>query len=259
MHIRIILGIALLCLTARSPALADASRVTTPRGAMLEVVADFPAGAGPFPTIVLASGQGYHLALPALEQTAQRLVQQGVAVYRFNWAFFTADPKKGQPVADLSTELEDLQTVVKLARAEPRVDATRLSVAGKSLGSVVAWMGLTQDPKLRSGLFLTPICSSVPKGQTAPVDEAQENYPGFAAERRPLLFISGDRDPLCAAPMLYAFVAKTSGNARVAIVSGDHSYGNRTLTGHAYESARSRNVNLVALLSASFIAEKAGD
>ena len=242
-----------------SPALAaDALTVTTPRGATLQVVADLPAGAGPFPAIVLAPGQGYHMALPAMEQTARRLVVQGIAVYRFNWAYFSDKVKGGSPSDDLSKELEDLRTVLAVARAEPRVNPSQLSVGGKSLGSLVAWRAFAADPSLRSGLFLTPVCSHVPKGQTSMVEVADENYPHVAKEHRPMAFIAGDRDPLCAPAVLYRFAAKAGTTARVAVVGGDHGFGHHTLTGDAAAQAESRNVAAVARLAADFVADVSG-
>lgn len=246
---------ALLALALLPSAWAENSRITTPRGAEVEVVADFPAGPGPFPTVVLAPGQGYHMALPVLAQTAQRLVEQGMAVYRFNWAYFTRAPKAGRPAEDLSTELQDLQSVLRLARSDARVAPDRIMVGGKSLGSVVTWQALRQDATLRSGLFLTPVCSRVLEGQSGPTPQADENYPGIATEQRPLLFVSGDHDPLCSPPILLPFAAKAGARSHVAIVGGDHSFANRTLNGPALDAARDRNVNLVALLSASFATE----
>lgn len=222
----------------------------------MEVVADFPVGTGPFPAVVLAPGQGYHLALPALAQTAQQLVAHGIAVYRFNWVYFSNNPKKGRPSDNLSNELEDLQSVLKMARAEPRVAQDKVSVGGKSLGSLVAWKALSSDPSLRAGVFLTPVCSRASDGQAQ--DFSNANYPGITTELRPVLFVAGDSDPLCAPRVLYAFVAKAQGNAHVAIIGGDHGFENKTLTGPAaIDAARNRNINLLSLIGASFIVENA--
>lgn len=259
MHTRRSVWLAsILAFAVSTSALAETLTVTTVRGVKVDVVADFPDGAGPFPAVVLAPGQGYHMALPALEQTARRLVSQGVAVYRFNWAYFTAKPQPGTPSDDLSHELEDMSAVLAAATADPRVNRGNLSVGGKSVGSVVAWRALRANKSLQAGLFLTAVCSRVAKGQSVPTAMADENYPGVAAETRPLLFISGDRDPLCAPPVLYRFVAHAGGPARVAIVGGDHSYQNSALTGTAAEVARTRNINAVAQLSADFLVEVAG-
>ena len=251
------LALAMIMLT---PAASQAENlsVLTPRGAHLAVVADFPAGPGPHPAIVLAPGQGYPMNLPALAETAHALVAHGVAVFRFNWAYYDAVPR-GQPAADLSSELEDLQSVLVAARSHPRVASKVLSVGGKSLGSVVAWRALVADPGLRSGLFLTPICSRLRKGESEPQAVARENYPGFEAERRATLIVSGRRDPLCAAPVLYRFAATSTGDARVAIVGGDHSFEDQALPAAAAEAARARNMEAVAALAAGFVAEMSSD
>jgi len=196
--------------------------------------------------------------LPALEATTHSLTEQGIAVFRFNWAYFTAQPK-GQPSEDLSKELKDLQAVLSVARKHPKVLAQNLSVGGKSLGSIVAWRALAADSSLRSALLLTPICSRVPKGETLPRSETQENYPAFETERRPTLSISGDRDPLCAPSVLYRLAAASAGAARVAIVGGDHSYENRALPPPAADATRIRNIAAVSAIAASFVAEAASN
>lgn len=251
------IGLHLACCTSFA-ASAETFTVTTKRGATVAVNVEFPRGSGPFSAIVLAPGQGYHMALPALEQTAKSLVAHGVAVYRFNWAYFTATPKPGSPSEDLANELQDLNAVLAMAEAEPRVASGKLSVGGKSLGSIVAWRALAGNKSLQAGLFLTAVCSRIPKGQSAPLFLADENYPGVAAETRPLLFISGDRDPLCALPVLYRFAANSGGPTRVSIVGGNHSFEAPTLTGDAASEAQTRNLNSVAQIAASFLAEIAG-
>lgn len=258
-----ILGAASLLLLACAPALAaDAPKATaatlsTPRGARLELTADFPPGAGPFPTLVLAPGQGYHMGLPALAQTAKALVAQGLAVYRFNWAYFTQTPR-GRPAEDLGAELEDLQTVLRAARAELRVDKARLAVGGKSLGSLVAWKAMAADPALRAGLLLTPVCSHVPQGQAAPVNLIAENYPGLATETRPLALLLGSRDPLCDTRLLYAFAAQAASPLRLGVVGGDHGFEDRVLASAdpaAAEAARRLHVEALGQLAASFLTE----
>ena len=235
---------------------AEDITVNNADGVRLSARADFPAGNGPFPAIVLAPGQGYHMNLPALEATTRSLTEQGIAVFRFNWAYFTAQPK-GQPSEDLSKELKDIQAVLSAARKHPRVLANNLSVGGKSLGSIVAWQALAADASLRSALLLTPVCSRVPKGETLPRSETQDNYPAFETERRPTLSISGDRDPLCAPTVLYKLAAASTGTARVAIVGGDHSFENRVLAPPASDAARARNIAAVSSIAASFVAEVA--
>lgn len=68
----------------------DAVRVKTPRGAEVEVIAEKPAGKGPFPAVILGSGSGYAMRQPILARLAQDLVANGVAVYRIDWAYRVA-------------------------------------------------------------------------------------------------------------------------------------------------------------------------
>lgn len=247
--------IVLLCASVAQTCTAQALAIKTPRGAHLEVVANFPAGVGPFPTVVLAPGAGYHMALPIMEQAALQFVERGIAVYRFNWAYFSADPKTGHPSKDLMLEVEDMSTVLKLAQQESRVAADKIFVGGKSLGSGVAWRLLAANKDLRGGLLLTPICSRIKNGLL--VAEAEEHYPGAALERRPLLFISGENDPVCATKILYHFAATMDGPVRVAVLSGNHGFEVPSLNAEASEAAKQRNAKFVALLAADFVAQHA--
>lgn len=235
---------------------AFAQPITVPRGdgVSISAIVDLPAGAGKVPAVVLAPGQGYHMGLPVLESTARALNEQGIAVIRFNWGYFTAVPR-GQPSADLSAELRDLQAVLAAARAHARIDAQRVSVGGKSLGSGVAWRAFVADRQLRSALLLTPVCSRIPKGENAPRPEARENYPGLDAETRPSLWISGDADPLCAPALLYAFAATGQRHTRVAVVGGDHGFENRALPAAEAEAFRAVNLKAVTALIAGFVAD----
>ena len=235
---------------------AEELSVPSPKGGRLSVIADFPSGKGPFPALVLAPGMEYHMKLPALEETARALAAHGVAVFRFNWSYFTAKPK-GQPSQDLSQELRDLQAVLAAARRHPKVESQNVSVGGKSLGSLVAWRAFASDASLRSGLFLTPLCGMAQKGETVPA-EARKNYPGFETERRATLFVAGSSDPLCAAPALYQLAASGPGAGRVAIVEGDHGYEEPGLAPPAAEAARKRNIAAVAALAAAFVSDTAG-
>ena len=251
------LRLPLLCtalVLGAANAYAQATIVKRIDGSDVSVIVDLPAGSGRVPAVILAPGQGYHMDLPAMESTARALTQQGIAVFRFNWTYFTSEPRR-QPSADLSVELQDLQAVVSAARAHGRVDEQSVSVAGKSLGSVVAWRAFIADQKLQSALLLTPICSRVPKGESTPKPEAKENYPAFESERRPSLWIAGDSDPLCAPSVMYAFAATGPKTIRVGIVGGDHSFENKSLPTTEADAFRTRNLQAVSALAVSFVSD----
>ncbi len=113
-------------------------KIIKPDDKIVEVLAEFPAGAGPFPALILAPGLRYHMHRPVIAQIASHLLSQGFAVFRFNWAFYTADSAGGQPEDNLAAELQDMLLVLKLARNDDRVQQEQISVAGKSFGSIVA-------------------------------------------------------------------------------------------------------------------------
>jgi dienelactone hydrolase len=214
---------------------------------------DRPAGAGPFPAVVLAPGQGYHMALPAMAQTAAELVERGFAVYRFNWSYWLRDPK-GEPADNLVTELQDLQRVIKLARTDPTVDGARLGVAGKSLGSVVAWQALRADAALSFAVLLTPVCSEQVVGSGA-ASAAAANYPDIETEARPLAFVLGDADPLCEPKLLYRHAAQAKGPVRIDVVSGDHSFRSAEPDPKQREEALQRNLAAASKAVADFAAQ----
>lgn len=213
---------------------------------------DYPAGAGPFPAVVLAPGQGYHMALPAMAQTAAALVGRGYAVYRFNWSYWQREPR-GEPSDNLATELQDLQRVIQRARADQKVDAARLGVAGKSLGSLVAWQALQADATLLFAALLTPVCSEQVVGGGA-TSAAAANYPDIDKEARPLAFVLGDADPLCEPKLLYQHAAKAKGPVRIDVVGGDHSFRSDEPDMKQREESLQRNLGAAAQAVADFAA-----
>ncbi len=198
---------------------AEPIRISTPRGAPIAVIAEKPAGKGPFPAVVLASGSGYHMRQPVLAETAAALLAQGIAVYRFDWAYRVAGGDFFKQPKDRLAEIEDLNTALALVRNDPDIDRSRIAVAGKSLGSIIAWRVLRADPELRGALLLTPVCSRPEEPEAAAA-----NYPAVADEKRPLLWLLGEADPACPTATLYRFIAAAGTGAAVAVIGGDHGF-----------------------------------
>jgi dienelactone hydrolase len=178
------------------------------------VDAYLPEGDGPFPTLVLAPGQGYHRALPLLAQLGHRARALGLAVFTFDWAYRSSG---GRPSPDLVDEVGDLQAVLTWARQHPGVDTSRLFVGGKSLGSLVAYRAFRADPELAGLMLWTPVCAA---GED---DEDEDNYPDIEEEARPVGVFLGDSDPLCPLGELYDWLDDSEGNVAVQVYAGDHS------------------------------------
>lgn len=205
--------------SAAPAAAQDGIKVPTPRGAAIEVIVEKPAGNGPFPAVIFGSGSGYNMRQPILEQVAHALVAKGIAVYRLDWAYRVAGtPFAAQP-RDKLAEIEDMRTALRLAQNDPSIDRTRILLAGKSLGSVIAWKLLRITPEIKGAILFTPVCD--PKENP---DAPAGFYPDLGAEQRQRLWIMGDVDPVCPVPLFHRYLADGGAADRLAVISGNHSY-----------------------------------
>ncbi|MEZ0367854.1 MAG: alpha/beta family hydrolase [Candidatus Sericytochromatia bacterium] len=213
-------------LLAQAGQAASWQKLKTPRGSEVEIQVQLPAGVTSPPLLILAPGQSCNARRPFFEAMAQAALAQQVGLVRLEWSYCVAGGGKGNPSPDLAAELEDLRTVLGYARKLPGIDVKRILIGGKSLGSLVAWKLLQEDAAIPAAALLTPVCSydRDDKEQVLPEPKnlIPENYPGLAAESRPLLFVLGNQDSLCHPPLLYAGLAQTRGKASVVVVGGGH-------------------------------------
>jgi predicted alpha/beta-hydrolase family hydrolase len=203
----------------------ETTQVKTPRGASVNVAISVPESrvAGKRPAVILAPGQGYHMELPLMKDLADKLAAGGVLAFRFDWNYYS---QKGQPSNDLSREVEDMQSVLDLAKADARVDAGQIAIAGKSMGSVVAFRVFNRNPAAKGLVLLTPLCSSPTdeKGNALPSPRATGplNYPGLTEFTKPVVLALGNADPACFVPTLYDWLKGTKGNVVTVVAGGDH-------------------------------------
>jgi alpha/beta superfamily hydrolase len=224
--------LSVLALGLSSVALAapvETAQLKTPRGAMVNVEVNVPAQlTAQAPAVVIAPGQGYNMDLPIIQGLAEALAADGILAFRFNYNYYSTDPVNGQPSADLSNELQDMQTVIAYAKADSRVNPSQVIFAGKSLGSVVSFQAFQKDSQALALILMTPLCTSsyddngnpLPK----PVPEAAQAYPGLLAMTKPIVMALGNNDPNCSLPMLYDFLKDSTGNVAVDVIGGDHSW-----------------------------------
>lgn len=188
--------------------------IPTPRGVQLKGTLNAP----PKPNgaaVVLAAGKGYHGGLPLLKTCAERLVAEGFAVVRFEWAYFTA---KKEPAPDLSTELEDLEAAIAYAKGLDGVK--KVIVAGKSLGSVAALLRAEKKADDIAGVALLTFPVHNP-GEPAKIFPEAEK---LANLKLPVLVLCGDKDDLCAPGAVYSLAASCETAPTVVIVPGDHTF-----------------------------------
>jgi pullulanase len=183
------------------------------------------------------------MGLPLVRGFAEKGVRQGLAVFRFNWAYTAA---KGQPSEDLSLEIEDMRTVLELVRRSPLVDPERIFLAGKSMGTLVAYRLFRQSPDVKGILLFTPLCTSswteAGERRPEPIPSGEENYPGLAEEPRPVWMGLGDRDPLCQLSMLHGFLQGTRGHVACTVVGGNHGLNLGPWNDPAFAEVNARNI-----------------
>jgi predicted alpha/beta-hydrolase family hydrolase len=194
------------------PAGAADVDIATPRGVALKATVHRPAK-GNGAAVVLAPGAGYHRGLPLMARGAEALAEAGFVAVRFDWAYFTA---KGEPSADLTPEVADLDAAVAFARKQEGV--TRVLVAGKSLGSMVTvrWGPAHKDDVAGFALLTPPM--NDPEERTTP----SGRMAGFEKLGDRTLLLVGDDDPQCDLSVLYGQLDSTGSRQRVVIVPGDH-------------------------------------
>src|SRR5262245_37364955 len=199
--------------TSPAPAPADAD-IPAPGGAALKATVHRPVK-GNGAAVVLAPGQRYHRGLPLMAKGAQALADAGFVAIRFDWAYFTA---KGEPSADLATEVADLDAAFAFAKKQEGV--TRVLVAGKSLGSMTAvrW-GVKHKDDAAGFALLTP-----PMNDPDDPSKASDRMTGFEKLGDGTLLVVGDNDPQCDLAVLYHALDVTGSRQRVVIVPGDHGF-----------------------------------
>lgn len=181
-------------------------------GKRVEAVIGYPRGNGKFPAVVIASGRGGGMGSQLVKGFAERAVKAGVVAVRFDYAYFTA---KGEPSKGAVAEAEEMRNVLMAIRTDPRIDSSRIVLAGKSLGSVVAHAVFSNDNSVLGEILFTPVVTTIEQGNRL--------YPGLQGSYRPVAIILGNKDQETA-PLgtLYNFLQTASLRVSVNVVAGDH-------------------------------------
>jgi len=121
-----------------------------------------PAGAGPFPAVVLVQGSGPNDrdesvgANKPFKDLALGLASRGVAVLRYDKRT-KVYPDKIAGVAGLTVKeevIDDAIAAAALLRTTPRIDPARVFVLGHSLGGMLVPRIATADPKLAGAIVM---------------------------------------------------------------------------------------------------------
>ncbi len=177
----------------------------------LEGVLSLPEGGGPIPGAVALChahpALGGSMEEPVILAMARELAAHGIASLRFN---FRGVGKSGGSFSNGEEEPQDVAAALDLLAAWPGLDGKRLGVAGYSFGALAVLKGFDRLKKARAFVFVSPPLSALPE---SPVGK----------DKRPRLFLVGERDRLVGAGLLRQKAALFAQPAPVEVTPGaDH-------------------------------------
>jgi predicted alpha/beta-hydrolase family hydrolase len=243
--------IALFILLASFAATASQTlTLKSPLGEDIHVTQHIPAGTN-LPVVVVAPGQGCNSAGPVFENLATKLSDNGYAVLRFEWSYCNSKPANPMPSPDVVNEIAEMNTVIAYAKTLVQVDATKIVLAGKSLGSIVTSKIFGTNTEVKGFLALTPVCTYTTdqKGNPLPTPEkvCEEYYPTIKTDTRPTLMMMGSLDSLCLLPVLFDFLKDSKGNVTTIVLGGDHGFRIRDSAGNVDTIKTQTNLDAVSL------------
>lgn len=196
------------------------------------------------PTVIVAPGQSCNSKGPLFEEMGIAGAKADFTIVRFEWAYcLTATPT---PSPNLINEIEDYQAVMAHALTLPQVDPARLVLAGKSLGSIVAYAVFSTTPAARALSLLTPVCSYTTDEEgrrlPEPLRVCEENYPNLKDDPRSVHMAMGDKDDLCILHVLFDYLKDSKGNIHVKVAGGDHGFRLRKTDGSLDNERTQRNI-----------------
>ncbi len=182
---------------------------------------------GKVPVIIVCPGAGYHKDLSLFTEIRDEALKNNVACLRFNWKYYTEGRK---PSEGYKEELDTIEEMIKMVKDNPAIDTKKIYLAGKSLGSVLAYQTLlkTKEPVLQDPpslfrhdikglILLTPI---FPDKATA-----EKLHPNLAQLTIDTFVIVGANDPEnCDVKLLISMLADVKKNVELYVTGGDHGF-----------------------------------
>lgn len=192
------------------------------KGLTLEGVMAFPQGlTGPFPGVVVCHPHplfGGNMDNGLVQEVCSALVREGFGTFRFN---FRGVGNSEGSFTKGEKEPEDVNAALSLMRNWPDIDKRRFGLVGYSFGASMVLNGISSYKAARALALISPPLTSL-------------DHPKMEKDKRPKLFIVGDRDRLVPHSDLKAMVDALPNPADLSIVPGaDHSWRN-----HEAEAAR---------------------
>ena len=191
----------------------QSSVVFRSKGAMLEGVVASPQDTqGRLPGVVVCHPHplfGGNMDNSVVIAICRALIDEDFVTLRFN--FRGVGSSEGS-FADGDLEREDVRAAMELVKEWPGVDRGKIGLAGYSFGASMVLAGHTTYKNAKALVFISP-----------PI-KALESLSG-TKDKRPKLFVSGDRDRLVPWEALKERVDSDGAYSKLALVPGaDHSW-----------------------------------
>jgi uncharacterized protein len=191
-------------------AVSGSFTLDTPRGPTAGVL-ETPPGASA--VVVLGHGAGSGMASPFMAGIAGALVEQRLAVARFDFPYMHA----GRKAPDAAPALVETWRLARAAVGE-RTGGLPLVAGGKSLGGRIASMAVAEGMPAAALVFL-----GYPLHPPGRPEKLRRDHLGEIAV--PMLFLQGSRDPFARTDLLAQTVAGLGQRATlVEVEGGDHSF-----------------------------------
>lgn len=187
--------------------------IATARGVKLHAVLHTPAKANGA-AVVIAPGKGFPPSSPLLATCARSLADAGFSVVLFDYAYYAVKDGKNSP--DLSVETADMEAAIDYAKKLSGV--TKVILAGKSLGSVIALDWANAHPDALAGLALLTFVVNDP----AKPGEALEQASALVDCPYPALVVNGADDTMTVPHVMYEVAAKCRTAPQIVYVPGNH-------------------------------------
>ncbi len=198
------------------------------------------------PCLIICPGSGYHKDLPLIAGLYDLAKQNNITVCRFNWRYFS---NKSKPSAGYKDEIEDINQIIDHLKKRPEIDSTQIYLAGKSLGSVLAYRVFNSRTDLKGLILLTPLFPDYDTALSYYSDILKMNKPCFIAVG------ANDKDN-CDIKALYKLAASMTNDLRLYVTGGDHGF---NLDTENYQSKENTdNIDLVNKTTIEWLRQNAG-
>ncbi len=144
-----------------------------------------------------------------LAQISLGLVRLGFATLRFNFR----PPEGEESEAQEARAAQDVFAVVRMLRGWPGIWNDRVGVAGYSFGAAAAITALPDIKKAWAFAFVSPTLPALDRG-----------LPALRADKRPKLFVTGERDALSRPAKVKERVEPLAGVTFETIGGADHTW-----------------------------------